>query len=178
MGRRMILVPGLTQDFNFFPNETKAMDQMNAFLEVLDSSSLFGAMGGFIWGNLQEGIFPYIGARSLASVRSLTAQAFRERLFSTNSTAPLPPSLSLVGGTGQRGNFGQVKLSGARQGDVYLQNAGMDTCSVQIGDTPEQTMSLNQLNHIHIPHLEPPLHVKANCFARNQRFKETVDFID
>ncbi|HNO75591.1 MAG TPA: hypothetical protein PKG49_08270 [Nitrosomonas mobilis] len=177
IGRKMILVPGLMQDFNFFPDETKAIDQMNAFLEVLDSSSLFGAMGGFIWGDLQEGIFPYIGARSLASTRLLTAQAFRARL-SVNSTAPLPPSMSLVGGTGQRGNFRQLKLSGARQGDVYLQNAGMDVCSVQIGDTPEQMMSLNQLNHIHIPNLEPPLHVKANCFARDQRFEETVDFID
>lgn len=178
IGRKIILVPGLLQDFNFFPDETKAIDQMNAFLEVLDSSSFFAAMGGFIWGDLQEGVFPFIGARSLASVRSLTAQAFHARLFSINSNILLPPSMSLVGGTGQRGNFGQVKLSGARQGDVYLQNAGMDTCSVQLGDAPEQIVLLNQLNHIHIPQLDPPLHIKAQCSAGNQHFEETVVFID
>lgn len=178
MGRKMILVPGLMQDFNFFPHETQAMDQMNAFLEVLDSSSLFGAMGGFIWGDLQEGVFPYIGARSIASVRSLAAQAFRERFSSMHSTTSLPSSMSLVGGTGQRGNFGQVKLSGARQGDVYLQNAGMDTCSIRIGDTPEQIIPINQFNHIHIPLLDPPLHIKAKCSVGNQHFEETVVFID
>lgn len=182
IGRKMILVPGLMQDFNYFPDEAKAIDQMNAFLEVLDSSSLFGAMGGFIWGDLQEGIFPYIGARSLASVRSLTVEAFRSRLainpITPSLTVPLPPSMSLIGGTGRRGNFGQIKLFGARQGDVYLQNAGMDACSVQIGDVPENMMSPNQFNHIHIAHLEPPLRVKANCISRNQHFEETVDFID
>ncbi|MFZ1713272.1 MAG: hypothetical protein WAT53_09490, partial [Nitrosomonas sp.] len=118
----------------------------------------------------------------LASVRSLTVEAFRSRLainpITPSLTVPLPPSMSLIGGTGRRGNFGQIKLFGARQGDVYLQNAGMDTCSVQIGDIPENMMSPNQFNHIHIAHLEPPLRVKANCISRNQHFEETVDFID
>lgn len=179
IGRKMMLVPGLMQDFNFFPDETKAIDQLHAFLEVFDSSSFFGAMGGFIWGDFQEGFFPYIGTRSLASVRSSTTRAFQARLGSSPSLPDsLPPSMSLVAGTGRRGSFEQLKLSGTRRGDVYLQNAGMDACSVQIGDAPAQAIALNQLNHIHIPHLEPPLRVKANCISNGRHFEKTVDFTD
>ncbi len=181
IGRKMLLVPGLVQDFNFFPTETKAVDQFNTFLQVLDLSPIFGGMGGFIWGDLQEGIFPYFGARTLSSVRSAAVEAFRTRI--PRGTLPEPmaelvSAMSLVGAIGTRGHFDRIKINGAERGDLYFQNAGMDSCSIAIGNQPSQSMRLNELNHVQIPDLTPPLQVDAKCFKGSQEFNKKFLFIE
>lgn len=177
IGRKIFLVPGAFQDFNFFPSEAKAMNQLDSFVETLDSSDIFGGSGSFIWGNLQEGIFPYIGARSLASVRTAITDRFRTRI-STRRQLSLPPVMTLVGAIGARGNFDQVKTDGATHGDVYFQNTGMDSCKVRVGNEPNRAMKLNQLNHITIPSLKTPLNVTAQCLKGNRSFVKQVQFVD
>lgn len=181
IGRKMLLVPGLVQDFNFFPTETKATDQFNAFLQVLDSSPIFGGMGSFIWGDLQEGIFPYFGAHTLSSVRSAVVEAFRARMSRRTFPEPmseLPSAMSLVGAIGTRGHFDQVKVNGAEHGDLYFQNAGMDACSIAIDNQPAQPMRLDELNYIPVPHLTTPLQVKAQCFKGSKEFNKRFLFVE
>lgn len=177
IGRKIFLVPGAFQDFNFFPSEARAMDQLDSFIELFDSSDIFGGSGSFIWGNLQEGIFPYIGARSLANVRAAITDRFRARI-SARRQLSLPPVMTMVGAIGARGNFDQVKTDGATQGDVYFQSTGMDSCTVRVGNDPSRAMKLNQLNHITIPNLKTPLNVAAQCLKGNRSFVKQVQFVD
>ncbi len=177
IGRKAFLVAGAFQDFNSFSSETKAIDQINAFVQTLDSSTIFGGLGGFVWGDIQESFFPFIGGRSLSSVRSVVADAFRARILE-NTILELPPSMSLVGAIGKRGGFNKVPTNGATQGELYFQNAGMDSCSITVSNEPSQIMKLDQLNYIAIPDLITPLDVEAECFKENQSFVKTLQFIN
>ncbi len=181
IGRKILLVPGAFQDFNAFPEETLAIEQLDAFAQVLDSSDIFAGLGGFIWGDFQEGFLPYIGARSLSSVRNAVTSTFIDRLPPREIIGtgdPYPHVMSLVGAIGARGYFDQVAVNGATQGDVYFQSAGMSSCSLTIGNEPSRDLKLNQLNHIHIPNLTVPLDVEATCFWGEQSFTRKVRFVN
>lgn len=125
IGRKILLIPGAFQDFNAFPAESMAVEQFETFARVLDASDIFAGLGSFIWGDRQEGPFPFIGARSLSSVRAAVATAFRNQLQSPlvresiggSDTSALPPAMSLVGAVGARGYFDQIPLHGATQGE-------------------------------------------------------------
>lgn len=181
IGRKILLVPGAFQDFNAFPAESMAIEQLNAFVQVLDSSDIFAGMGGFLWGDHQEGFFPYIGARSLSSIRNAIQSNFIIRMppydrmiINTN----FPDAMSLVGAIGERGYFDQVAINGATQGDIYFQSAKMDSCSLTIGNEPSRVLQLNQLNHIHIPNLTAPLDVEAICSWGDQYFTRKFRFVN
>lgn len=102
IGRKILLIPGAFQDFNAFPAESMAVEQFETFARVLDASDIFAGLGSFIWGDRQEGPFPFIGARSLSSVRAAVATAFRNQLQSPlvresiggSDTSALPPAMS------------------------------------------------------------------------------------
>lgn len=181
IGRKIFLVPGAFQNFHNFPSENKAIDQINAFTQVFDSSSLFGGMGGFIWGDLQEGPIPFIGAHSLFDVRFTIAHIFRERMGTQKSLtidAEFHPAMSLVGAIGTRGSFQQLVTHGATQGDIYFQSAGMDSCLLKIGNNWQQTLTINQLNYIPIPILTPPLNVEAICLKQQRIFSKKMQFVN
>ncbi len=178
IGRKILLIPGAFQGFSAFPAEALAIEQLDAFAQVLDSSNIFAGMGGFLWGDHQEGFFPYIGARSLSSVRSAVANTFRSRISDTYPTSGIPPAMSLVGAVDARGYFDQVAVKGATHGDIYFQSAGMDSCSLAIGNEPGRALKLNQLNHIHIPNLTVPLDIEATCFWGDQSFTRKVRFVN
>lgn len=181
LGRKILLVPGAFQDFNAFPAEPMAIAQLDAFTQLLDSSAIFAGMGGFIWGNLQEGFLPHIGARSLSSVRNAIKQTFNDRM-SRPKTVDIDDahahSMSLVGAVGARGYFDQVVVNGATQGDIYFQSTGMDSCSLNIGDEPGRMLKLDQLDHVHIPNLVAPLDVEAICSQKEQIFTKKVRFVN
>ncbi|MEI2769066.1 MAG: hypothetical protein V9E86_11425 [Nitrosomonas sp.] len=181
IGRKIFLVPGAFQNFHNFPSENKTIDQINAFTQVFDSSPLFGGMGGFIWGDLQEGPIPFIGARSLFNVRLAIANIFRERIDNQKSLTAdteFHPAMSLVGAIGTRGSFQQLVTHGATQGDIYFQSAGMDSCLLKIGNNWQQALTINQLNYIPIPTLTPPLDVEAICLKQQQIFSKKVQFVN
>ncbi|GKS68070.1 hypothetical protein W03_00740 [Nitrosomonas sp. PY1] len=181
IGRKIFLVPGTFQNFYHFPSENQTIDQINAFAQVFDSSPLFGGMGGFIWGDLQEGPIPFIGARSLFNVRLAIADIFREyieakKVFATKTE--FHPAMSLVGAIGARGSFQQLTTYGATQGDIYFQSAGMDSCSLKIGDHLQQVLTINQLNYIPIPILTTPLDIEAICLKRQRIFSKKMQFVN
>ncbi len=181
IGRKIFLIPGAFQNFQNFPSENNAIDQINAFTQVFDSSPLFGGMGGFIWGDLQEGPIPFIGARSLFNVRLAIANIFRERINTQKSLiadAEFHPAMSLVGAIGTRGSFQQLVTHGATQGDIYFQSAGMDSCLLKIGNDWQQTLTINQLNYIPISILTPPLDVEAICLEQQKIFSKKVQFVN
>lgn len=181
IGRKILLVPGAFQDFNAFPAESLAIEQLDAFAKVLDSSDIFAGLGSFLWGDFQEGFFPYIGARSLSSVRNKVRSTFSERLPSPkkySTGTPYPHAMSLIGAVGARGHFDQIAINGAAHGDIYFQNAGMNSCSLIIGNEPGRVLKLNQLNHIHIPNLTVPLDVEATCVWDEQMYTKKVRFVN
>lgn len=179
--RKIFLIPGTFQNFYNFPSEDKVIEQMNAFTEVFDSSALFGGMGGFIWGDMQEGVIPFIGARSLFGVKHAVAQIFRDRMNvakMANTPLEFHPAMSLVGAIGTRGSFKEVSINGATSGHIYFQNADMDSCSLKIGAQSQQPLALNQLNHVAISIAEEPLEVEAICSKQQQVFTQTVRFVN
>jgi hypothetical protein len=179
--RKIFLIPGMFQDFYHFPSEDKIIQQINAFTAVFDSSTLFGGMGGFIWGDLQEGVIPFIGARSLFSVKHTIGQIFRQRMNAARiDNIPLEyyPAMSLVGAIGTRGSFKEVSVNGATSGDIYFQSADMDTCSLKIDPQSQQILALNQLNHVAIPISQTPLEIEASCSKQQQVFTQKIRFIN
>ncbi|MCC8996237.1 MAG: hypothetical protein LM517_04110 [Nitrosomonas sp.] len=181
IGRKIFLIPGAFQDFHMFPTENLAIDQINAFTQVLDSSPLFGGMGVFIWGDIQEGSLPFIGARSLQKVRLTLADIFLERMNSKrtpNRALNLKPAMSLVGAVGLRGSFEQIEMLGQTTGDIYFQSAGMDVCTLTIENHLQQTLKLDELNYISIPNLTPPIQAEAICFKDQQKFDRKILFVN
>ncbi|MFZ1850744.1 MAG: hypothetical protein WAU15_00650 [Nitrosomonas sp.] len=179
--RKIFLIPGTFQNFYHFPSEDKIIEQINAFTAVSDSSTLFGGMGGFIWGDLQEGVIPFIGARSLFSVKHTIGQIFRHRMNAARiDNIPLEsyPAMSLVGAIGTRGSFKEVSVHGVTSGDIYFQSADMDACSLKIDPQSQQILALNQLNHVSIPISHTPLEIEAICSKQQQVFTQKMRFIN
>jgi len=181
INRKIFLVPGTFQSFHNFPSEDKVIEQINAFTEVFDSSALFGGMGGFIWGDMQDGVIPFIGTRSLYSVKRTIGQIFRDRMNvarMANTPLEFHPSMSLVGAIGTRGSFKEVPIHGATSGGVYFQNADMDACSLKIGTQSQQPLTLNQLNYVPIPISETPVEIEAMCSRQQRVFTQKMRFIN
>jgi len=181
IGRKILLIPGAFQNFHMFPTENLVIDQINAFTQVLDSSPLYGGMGAFIWGDMQEGSLPFIGARSLQKVRLTLANIFLERMNSKrapNRVLNLKPAMSLVGAIGLRGSFEQIAMLGETTGDIYFQSAGMDVCTLNVENHLQQTLKLDELNYVSIPNLTPPVQAEAICFKDQQKFDRKILFVN
>ena len=165
IGRKIIFVPGTFQSLKTFPQESLAINQLNAYMSHMDTSSLFAGSIAFIWPSFDTGTknTAFIGARSNSLLRNALVNAHRARIIPPASLF-LPAALTLVAANpvNQSSATSQLNISKAGYAHIYLQSAGMKSCTVKMG-SKQYPATPNTLQYWKSPYIQSSLNVVATC---------------
>ena len=182
LNRKIFLLAGGFQDLYTFRNEASAVQQINNFFSVLDSSTIYGGLGVFIWSNMEDRSRPTasFGARTIASVRTNIVNSIIARRSGgdRNAVTHLPPVLSLIasyqtGPASWISSLIDLQMPKVDRSAIYLQSAGMNSCMISMAgaNTP---MVPNKLQGIYTQTINSDTAVTATCIAAGVSYSKTL----